>query len=85
MLDSWLEDRITATQTQITNAETVLDALLLDDTPANKMYTLNTGQSVVTVTKRDLEKVSAFIDRLYNRLATLEARKDGGGGQAIPV
>jgi len=84
MQDSWLEARITATQTLIENAEDVLSALLLEDTPSNKSYTLNTGQSVVTVMKRDLERVSAFIDRLYNRLATLEARLNGGGAQGVP-
>lgn len=84
MQDSWLEARITATQTLIENAEDVLSALLLEDTPSNQSYTLNTGQSVVTVMKRDLARVSAFIDRLYNRLATLEARVNGGGSQGVP-
>lgn len=84
MEDSWLQARITAVQTQIENAESVLSALLLEDTPSNQSYTLNTGQSVVTVTKRNLKGVQAFIEALYNQLATMEARLNGGGATGVP-
>jgi bacterioferritin (cytochrome b1) len=81
---SWLQNRITATQTLIENTEDLLSTLLLEDTPTNRQYTLNTGQSVVTVMKRDLDRVQKFLDSLYNRLATLEARRNGASYQATP-
>lgn len=34
--------------------------------------------------KRDLDRVEKFIDSLYNRLATLEARRNGAAYQATP-
>ena len=84
MDQDWLQNRITATQTLIENTEDLLSTLLLEDTPANRQYTLNTGQSVVTVMKRDLDRVQKFLDSLYNRLATLEARRNGASYQATP-
>lgn len=84
MDSTWLQARIDATQTLIENAEDLLSTLLLEDTPTNRQYTLNTGQSVVTVMKRDLDRVEKFIDSLYNRLATLEARRNGAAYQATP-
>lgn len=84
MDQTWLQARIDATQTLIEGAEDLLSTLLLEDTPTNRQYTLNTGQTVVTVMKRDLDRVEKFIDSLYNRLATLEARRNGASYQATP-
>jgi hypothetical protein len=83
MDNTFLQARIDAAKAQITAAEDLLLVLMLEDTPTNRSYTLNTGQSVVTVTKRDADNLSALIDSLYNRLATLEARLNGTGGQVV--
>jgi hypothetical protein len=42
-------------------------------------YTLNTGQTVTTVTKSNLHILTAATEAAYNRLATLEARLGGCG------
>lgn len=83
LTETYIQSRIDATKTLIESAEDLLSTLLLEDTPGNRSYTLNTGQSIVTVTKRDLDRVSAFIDSLYNRLATLDARRNGAGAQGV--
>lgn len=83
MDNTYLQARIDATKALITAAEDLVLVLMLEDTPTNRSYTLNTGQSIVTVTKKDADKLSALIDSLYNRLATLDARLNGGGRQAI--
>lgn len=84
LTDTYLQSLIDQTKTLITAAMAVELALSLEDTPINKSYTLNTGQSVVTVTKRDLKSVSGYIGTLLNRLATLDARRNGGGAQGVP-
>lgn len=84
MDDNWLQARITATQTLVEQAETVLNTLLLEGTSTNQSYTINTGQSVVTVTKKDVKKVESFIASLLNRITTMEARLNGGGAQGVP-
>ena len=42
-------------------------------------YRLDTGQTVQNVTRLDLDKLQIEVDRILNRIATLEARCNGGG------
>ena len=42
-------------------------------------YRLDTGQTVQNVTRLDLNDLQAEVDRILNRIATLEARCNGGG------
>lgn len=74
--DTWLQERIEATQLQITAYETAAIAVGTDGTQS---YKLDTGQSIIFVTKLDLTMLQNTIDSLYNRYATLCARKDGSG------
>lgn len=73
---TFLQARITATQNQIIAYESAMTALGTDGVQS---YTLDTGQTRQTVTKRDLASVKNTLDSLYNTLATLEARLYGTG------
>ncbi len=72
----WLSQRIAATEAQI---EAYEDAALQLGSGSVQSYTLDTGQSRQTVTKMDLADLHTTIDSLYNRRATLIARRDGCG------
>lgn len=71
----WI-DRIAATEAQIVAYEDAITALT---TGGVQMYSLNTGQTVQSVTKLNLATLQAALDGLYNRLATLNARVYGAG------
>lgn len=71
----FIQDRITATKKQIICYEDA--ALALSN--GVQSYTIDTGQTVQTVTKINLRWVQNTIDGLYNRCATLEARLNGSG------
>ena len=58
--------------------------LALADGGAITSYTLDTGQSRQTVTRSDLNALTAKLDSLYNRYATLCARLEGGVHVARP-
>lgn len=73
---TFLTARITATEAQIVAYETAITSLA---TTGVKSYTLSTGQSQQTVTRRDLEDLQITLDSLYNRLGTLYARRDCTG------
>ena len=73
---TFLQARIDATKLQIEAYEAASLAL---GTDAIQSYSLDTGQSIIKVTKLDLEHIDSRINSLYNRLATLCARKDGSG------
>lgn len=73
---AFLTDRITATQAEIIVYENAVTAL---GTGNVQSYTLDTGQSRQTVTKLDVTSLNRTLDSLYNRLATLCARRDGSG------
>jgi hypothetical protein len=77
MSDTFWQDRLTACQNTLIAAQDLLLVLLSDDTPQQKAYTLNTGQSTVSVTKADLGKVYSIIDALMNQCAVLDARVNG--------
>ena len=76
MANTFLQERIAATKALIVVYEDALTAIV---TNGVQRYTLDTGQSVQTVTKVDVNDLNNSVDSLYNRLATLEARCNGTG------
>ena len=80
----FLQARIDRTKDQILAIEAVLDEMALEEGAGTKSYTLNTGQTVQTVTKHDMHRLEASVDSLMNRLVTLEARQSGGTVHGVP-
>lgn len=76
MDSAYINERITATKTQIKALEDAATGIM---SGAIISYTLDTGQSRQTVTKANVNQINSAIDSLYNRLATLEARLNGSG------
>lgn len=72
---AFIQARIDAIKLMIVAYETAADALAA----GVQSYTLDTGQTRQTVTKLDLVALQNTIDGLYNRCATLEARRNGSG------
>lgn len=72
---AFIQDRIDETKAQIVAYEDAAAALAA----GVQSYTLDTGQSRQTVTKLDLSAIQRYIESLYNRCATLEARLNGSG------
>ena len=62
---TFIQSRITALQAQIVAYETAMTSL---SSSAVKSYTLNTGQTTQTVTKRDLSRLQSELDWLLGRL-----------------
>ncbi len=82
MDSTFLKNRITATELLIVVYETALTALVTDNV---QEYRLDTGQTVTNVTKFDIVSMQKTLDALYNRLATLSARLNGGSVFVRPV
>lgn len=70
----FLKKRIEATKTQIVEAE---EAIGLVASGAVQSYTIDTGQTTQTVSNVNLATYRIYLDGLYNRLATLQARLCG--------
>jgi len=81
--DTFLTDRIAATEAQITAYETAIEAFATNG--AIQTYKLDTGQTVQTVTRSDLADLNKTLDILYNRLSTLCARRDGAASVVRPA
>jgi hypothetical protein len=62
--ETFLTARLTKVQELITLYEQVLVDLAV--TP-NKSYTVNTGQTVETVTKRDVNRIQELLEVLYSQ------------------
>lgn len=75
-------ERIAATEALIISYEDAITALGANG--AIQSYTLDTGQSRQVVTRSDIPALNTMIDKLYNRLATLNARLSGSSIQARP-
>lgn len=73
---AYLSARIAATEAAIEQYE---NAELALTTGGVQSYTIDTGQSRQTVTRADLTQIRTGVDGLYNRRATLIARRDGCG------
>jgi len=72
----FLTDRITATEALIVAYEDAVAGLV---SGAIHQYSIDTGQSRQSVTKTDVNILNRAIEGLYNRRATLIARRDGCG------
>ena len=81
--DTFLADRITATEAQIVAYEAAI--LAFANSGAIQTYKLDTGQTVQTVTRSDLVDLNQTLDILYNRLSTLCARRDGAASIGRPA
>ena len=79
---TWLQARIDATKSQIEAMETAIDAII---TGQASSWSLDTGQTKETVTKKNVVQYQTAVDTLYNRLAVLEARLEGAVVQARPA
>ena len=73
---TFLQARIDAAKLLVEKYETAIDALL---TGGIQEYTLDTGQSRTKVTRLDLPKLEDALERLENRIAGLENRRNGSG------
>lgn len=71
MSSTFWQERIAKIQALI---EAYEDAILVLSTGKTQSYTLNTGQTTQTVTRKDISRLNGDLDILLNRLATLEAR-----------
>lgn len=72
---AWLEARIARTKELIVAYE---DALIALSSGAIQTYTLDTGQTRQVVTKQQIGSLRITLETLENRLATYDARLNGG-------
>lgn len=79
---TWLDARIARTKELIVAYEDAIAALAAPN--AKVTYTLRTAQTEEVVTKSDLTRLRDALANLENRLATLDARRNGGGRIARP-
>ena len=77
---TWLQSRIDKTKTAI---EAIEDAILALSTGKLQSYTIDTGQTRQTVTKKDIARLNAELDKLYLRLDWLDARLNGSGTSLV--
>lgn len=77
---TWLQSRIDKTKTAI---ESIEDAILALSTGNLQSYTIDTGQTRQTVTKKDITRLNAELDKLYLRLDWLDTRLNGGGTSLV--
>ncbi len=75
MSNTFFQQQLTAAQAQLTALN---EAQLAVVSGAVESYQLDTGQSVTRVTKANIGVMNRMIDVLMNRVATLEARCNGG-------
>ena len=73
---AFLQARITKTEELIVLYEDAIAALA--GAGAIQQYRLDTGQSITTVTRADLDHLQSMLDSLYNRLDVLNAKCFGG-------
>jgi len=77
---TFIQERITSIKLRIVAYE---DAALALGIGGVQQYTLNTGQTIQTVTKFDLKDIQEMIDGLINQLAVYQARLTGDGQVAV--
>ena len=80
---AFLDTQIAATEAAIT-AWTMAQTAFASN-GLMKMYKIDTGQTVQTVTREDVDLVQKTIDSLYNQLSTLCARRDGAASVVRPA
>lgn len=69
-MSTWTEDRIAALRVRIEAYEAAVDALA----SGVEEYTLDTGQTKQRVRRQNALELEQAIDKMYQRLASLEAR-----------
>jgi hypothetical protein len=74
--DTWIQSRINSTKAAI---ESIEDAILSLSTGNLQSYTIDTGQTRQTVTKKDLARLNVELDNLYIRLDYLDTKLNGSG------
>ncbi len=79
---TFLTTQIAATEAAITAYEAA--SLAFANNGALQTYKLDTGQTIQTVTRAELEQITATIASLYNKLSTLCARRDGASSIVKP-
>jgi len=84
MDDTFLQARIDKCKELIVAIETLIETLLTADDGDQKSYTLNTGQSVLTVTKQSIPMLEDMLTKMENRCATLCARRNGATTRVTP-
>ena len=72
---AYLEERIARTKATIEIYEDAVDALASGRVQS---YTIDTGQNRQTATRFEIGSLQRYVEQLYVRLATLEARLNGG-------
>jgi hypothetical protein len=77
----WLDARIARTKELIVAIEDAIEKV----GGGMQSYTLDTGQTRQTVTKADLSSLEIRLNSLENRLATLQARRNGAALNVRPV
>lgn len=78
---SYLTERINAKKALVEAYETAVLALISGQIQS---YTLDTGQTDLTVTKVNIGILNSQIDGLLNQITVMEARINGGGTIARP-
>ena len=74
--ETFIQARITAITAIITSYETAITSL---SSGTLKSYTINTGQTTESVTKRDLTRISTELDSWVRRLEYWDTMLNGGG------
>lgn len=77
---TFLKARIEFYETAIVEYEA---AILAIGSGAAQTYKIDTGQTVVTVTKLNLTEIENALERMLNQLAVLYARLDGSGVRQV--
>ena len=73
---AFLQASIVKTEAKITLYE---DAILAFADPTVQRYTLDSGQNAHTVSRQDLDMLTATVNSLYNTLSTMCIRLNGSG------
>ncbi len=77
------DQAVIAVRAIIKNLEAALIALA---DPTITSYSLDTGQSVQRVTRRDISRLTADLESAYSLLSTLQTRSSGRGTiEVVPV
>lgn len=77
--NAWLDERIESTKALIVAYESAILAL----STGAQSYSLDTGQTRQMVTKAQLPSMRDALASLENRLAVLDARRNGGSGTVV--
>ena len=80
MTPEYIQTRIAATEALIESYEAAVLSLSTNDLQS---YTLDTGQSSQTVTRKDLSRLNSDIDKLYSRLSMLHQRLNGNSSRVM--